>query len=103
MNHFENKRCTTCDDRQKCNKCCCHPYNGHFSSVIKCKCTPHHAHNNQPQHPHEPHPHDYNNPHPHEDRNRSVYNHCNVCYVEKNHHKKGYHYPIIPIKKKCCS
>jgi hypothetical protein len=20
------------------NKCCCHNYNGHFSSVIKCEC-----------------------------------------------------------------
>ena len=78
----------------KCNKCCHHAYNGHFSSVIHCNCThlqeENHTDNNN-----------NNNNHDH----KSIYNHCNKCYINKQPLINNIYqqHSFIQNKKKCCS
>ncbi len=67
------------------NKCCCHDYNGHFSSVIQCKCV-----RKIPVRPEI-------NP------NNNIY--YNVCNKNRWQKDKSYEIKSNPIekKKKCCS
>ena len=76
------------------NTCCCHPYNGHFSSVIKCICI------------RKPHDHPDIKPH-----NNIYYNVCNKTMWQKDKPFKNknnsfepkvipYEHKVIPLEYK---